>query len=324
MKKRLFRMFSLALCAAIMCALPAFAVKTEETSGETPLYPVPVRVWGRLTKLDDGGLLVQNDDPNDPYREIILHGESIQILDAVSGMPLEWELKDGESIYAWVGSAMTKSLPPHATAQLIVANIPADAGAPQYYQLASVQQGYTMPTAEDSAPHLREIAAVTTDGHTLRITDEAILFPYLTKQMVFLGSLVPGSRVLAWTDAKNTVAKVMLFAYEYKGYLSWKPTGKISVNGQDLSAAGKAVNGEVLLPIRPIAEAAGYTVDWIASQGAVVSYGGDLVFSVLPGQNVVHTATGEKHLTDACYFEKGTTYLPAAVLASLLNLFPVY
>ena len=322
MRRTLSRILSLALCAAAACALPVFAAETKDANIETPDYPVPVRVWGHLTKQEDGGLLVRNDGPNDPYREIVLHGESIRILDAVSGMPLDRGLRDGETVYAWVGPAMTSSLPPHATAHLIVANIPADAGAPQYYQLASVQQGYTMPTAEDPVPHLCEIAAVTTDGHTLRITDEAILFPYLTKQMVSLGSLVPGSRVLVWTGAQGEVTKVMLFAYGYKGYLSWTDAGEVSANGRPLPSAGRAADGEVLLPIRAVAEAAGYTVRWVSGQGAVVSDGGRSVFSVLPGQDTAHTAAGQRALTGACYYESGTTYLPAADLASLLELFP--
>lgn len=40
------------------------------------------------------------------------------------------DLKDGETVYAWVGPVMTLSLPPQATAILILANIPADYGVP--------------------------------------------------------------------------------------------------------------------------------------------------------------------------------------------------
>ena len=165
---------------------------------------------------------------------------------------------------------------------------------------------------------------VTTGGEELTVTDGATLFPYLTKQMVTLGSLTPGSRILVWRDYNGTVTKVMLFAYEYRGYISWEPTGEVSVNDQRLPVAGKVVNGEVLLPIRAVAEAAGYEVNWAPGQGAVVTNGENLVFSVLPGQDVARTSDGEAWLTGTCYFEKGTTYLPADDLIRLLNLFPVY
>lgn len=320
MKKLLARVLSLALCAAALCALPAFAAEERD---EAPDYLSPVRVWGSLTKLDDGGLLVQNSDPNDPYNEIILHGESIRILDAVSGLPLDRELRDGEVIYAWVGPAMTMSLPPHATAQVIVANIPADAGAPQYYQIARVEP-QTM-TAIYPTPPLTHTELVTTDGKTITVTKDAELTPYLTRQMVTLESLVPGSRVLVWTDAEGAVTRVVLFAYEYQGYVAWESTGEVSVNDQRLSVTGKVVDGAVLLPIRSVAETAGYTVNWVPGQGAVVSNGdGSLVLSVLPGQTTARTATGERGLTGACYFENGTTYLPAGDVSHLLNLFQTY
>ena len=323
MNKNISRILALALCAAMVCALPAFAVETGENAAEAPMYLAPVRIWGRLTKLADGGLLVQNDDQNDPYREVILHGESIRILDAVTGLPLDRELKGGETIYAWVGPAMTLSLPPHATAELIVANIPADFAVPQYYQIAKVRPQVT--AAIYPPPPLTHVDLVTTDGAELTVTDEAILFPYLTRQMVTLGSLVPGSRILVWTDAEGAVTRVMLFAYEYRGYASWEPTGEVSVNDQRLSVTGKVVDGEVLLPIRAVAEAAGYTVNWVPGQGAVVSQpGGGLVFSILPRQDTAYTATGETELLGTCYFESGTTYLPAEDLVSLLDLFPTY
>lgn len=319
-RKKLRRVLSLALCAAMLCAVPALADETED--GGIPNDLAPVRVWGRVTKLEDGGLLVRNDDRNDPYREVILHGESIRVLDAVSGMPLDRELKDGEIIYAWVGPAVTLSLPPHAAAQVIVANIPADGGAPQYYEAARVEKIHATPTETGAEPELRQVTVTTIGGQKLTVTDEAVLFPYLTKQMVTLNSLVPGSRILVWTDAKGGVTRVMLFAYEYQGYITWESAGQVSVNDQRLSVAGKMMDGEVLLPIRAVAEAAGYEVEWVPGRGAVVSRGGELVFSVLPGQSVADTADGETELADNCLFESGTTYLPALDLIALLNLFP--
>lgn len=324
MKKMTVRVLSLALCAAVVCALPAFAAETE-SAAEAPAYLAPVRVWGRVTKLENGGLLVQNDNENDPYREIILRAaENTPVLDAVSGLPLERELKDGEVIYAWVGPAMTLSLPPQAAAQIIVANIPADFGAPQYYQIAKVRP--QVAAAIYPPQPVTRVDLVTTGGQELTITEEATLFPYRTKQMVSLESLVPGSHILVWTDDEGTVTKVMLFAYAYQGYVAWEPTGEVSVNDQRLPVTGKVMAEEVLLPIRVVAEAAGYDVQWVRGQGAVVTKpGADApVFSVLPGWDTAQTADGEWYLSDACYFENGTTYLPAGDLVELLNLFVVY
>ena len=320
MKRRFFRIITAVLCAAMVCTLPAFAAEMQpaqpETGSPQPYPMAPVRVWGRVTKLDSGGLLVQNSNENDPYHEIILHGESIRILDAVTGLPLDRDLRDGEVIYAWVGPAMTMSLPPHATAQIIVANIPPDAGAPQYYPVAKVR-------AQDDGPECVDL--VTTDGTELTVTKDAVLFPYLTRQMVYLSSIVPGNCILVWTGAAGVVTRVMLFAYDYRGYAAWEPTGEVSVNGQVLPVTGKVTEEDILLPIRAVAEAAGYRVDWTAEDGAMVFHGdGTPVFSILPGQATAHTPTGERELTGQCLNERGTTYLPAADLTELLELFAVY
>lgn len=80
MKKRLFALVSLLLCTVLLC-LPAAAAETEGPS-LTP-SPGPVRVWGTLTHLEDGGLLVENSS-TEALNSVILHGEDILCLDAVT------------------------------------------------------------------------------------------------------------------------------------------------------------------------------------------------------------------------------------------------
>ena len=86
----------------------------------------PVRVGGVVTRLENGAILLKNSDENDPYHEMILHlRKTTPVVDAVSGLPLDRNLRDGETVCAWVGPAMTLSLPPHAAAEVVEANIPA-------------------------------------------------------------------------------------------------------------------------------------------------------------------------------------------------------
>ena len=125
MKNVIARVFALTLCAAMVCALPAFAAE-EESAAEAPAYLAPVRVWGTVTRLENGAVLLKNSNENAAYRETILHvTETTPIIDVVTGLPLGRELRDGETVYAWVGPAMTLSLPPHAAAEVVEANIPA-------------------------------------------------------------------------------------------------------------------------------------------------------------------------------------------------------
>ena len=335
MKNMIIRVLAVTLCAAAVCALPAFAAEPEEAA-EVPAYLAPVRVWGAVTRLENGAVLLKNSNENDPYHEVVLHlAETTPVVDAVTGLPLDRELRDGETVYAWVGPAMTLSLPPQAAAEVVVANIPEDFGAPQYYQVARIRQ--TTSAGRDGPLTAVEVAVtgglgLALEEPGLRITVQAELLPWKTRQIVQLEDLQPGSQFLAWTDSNGAVTRILLFPYAYRTWLRYDGYGGIDMPGEGfpktangyLTVSAKEMDSEILLPIRAVAEAAGYTVNWVPGQGAVVTDGENLVFSVLPGQDTAHTAGGETWLTGACYFEKGITYLPAIDLVRLLNLFPVY
>lgn len=321
MKKMLCRILSLALCAALVCALPAFAAETEDPTSITPAYMAPVQVWGKVTRLDSGSLSLQNSDENDPYREIIVHlDENTPVVDAVSGLPVDAaNIKDGDTVYAWVGPDMAMSLPPQAIASVVVANVPADGAAPQYYEVTGPDQTVTITIYP--APPRTEVNLPVAGGETLRIPVSAQITPWLTKNIVTLDDLTPGSRILVWQGSKGEVSRVLLLPYEYCGYLlTWTGADSVFINGEVLLVSKKGANGQ-LLPIRAVAEAAGYTVAWEPGKGAVVTDNGKLVFSILPDAEIARTADGERGLTGPCMFEKGVTYLPAGDLASLLNLF---
>ena len=322
MKKRILQCLSLILCAVLL-AVPAAAAETSVGEASS-VRPGPVQVWGTLTWLDDGGLLVQNSSENAAYSEVILHGESIICLDAVTGDPMDiQDLEDGDTIYAWVGPAMTLSLPPQATAILILGNIPADYAVPQFYEITSV-----VP------PAMTWTEVTATDGTTLTITDEATLIPYLTKNIVRLEDLIPGTRILVWSDSQGEPEKVLVFPYEYRGYVSVAEDGSVSVNGQATSRKIRTTDdGDTLLPVRAVAEALGMKVHWDAQLGAVVSYGDDMVkpenltsetlMTAVPGGavSVVNSDGSTSEIYGTCLKEGGTTYVSQSALLRALDLY---
>ena len=273
MKKRILQCLSLILCAALL-TIPAAAAETSDD--EAAARPGPVQVWGTLTWLDDGGLYVENSSGDETLDKVILHGESIICLDAVTGDPMDiQDLEDGDTIYAWVGPAMTMSLPPHATAILILGNIPADYAVPQFYEIVSVTPQAMAAIYPTPALTWTEVTA--TDGTTLKITDEAALTPYLTKNIVRLEDLIPGTRILVWSDSQGQPEKVLVFPYEYRGYVTVAEDGTVSTNGTAAAQKAKTTDdGDTLLPVRAVAEALGMKVRWDAQLGAVVSYGDDM------------------------------------------------
>ncbi len=330
MKKRILQCLSLILCAALL-TIPAAAAETSDD--EAAARPGPVQVWGTLTWLDGGGLLVQNSSESAAYSEVILHGESIICLDAVTGDPMDiQDLEDGDTIYAWVGPAMTMSLPPHATAILILGNIPADYAVPQFYEIVSVTPQAMAAIYPTPALTWTEVTA--TDGTTLKITDEATLTPYLTKNIVRLEDLIPGTRILVWSDSQGEPEKVLVFPYEYRGYVSVTEDGYVSVNGQVTTRKIRTTDdGDTLLPIRAVAEALGMKVHWDAQLGAVISYGdemvkpagltGETLMTATPGGavSVVNSDGSTSELYGTCVKENGTTYVSQSALLRALDLY---
>lgn len=320
--KRIFACFlALSLCAA-MLILPAVAAEDDLLISPAPAtQPGPVRVWGKATRLESGSLFLQNSDTNDPNREIVVHlSKTTPVVDAVSGLPLDAaEIKDGDTVYAWVGPAMTMSLPPQATAAVVVANIPADYSVPQYYEISGTDQ--TVTIAIYPAPPRTEVNLPTTDGEVLTIPVTAQISPWLTKNIVTLDDLVPGTRVLVWRDSAKTVNRVLVLGNDYRGYVAWHQDGAVFVNGSALPASCKVVDGETLLPVRAVAEAVGLDVEWRPGTGAVVAQNGESVLEAMPGGRVAFgSGTGS---TYACVLENGVTYVSPEALILALNLFPV-
>lgn len=320
MKKCCKVLLSLALCAAMLC-LPVLAAAEEDENDMAPTYLAPLQVCGQATRLESGSLLLKSSDKSALHQEIIIHlSETTPVVDAVSGLPMDAaKIRNGDTVYAWVGPAMTMSLPPQTSAAVVVANIPADFAVPQYYEVSFVKPHISL--AIYPPPPLTKTELVATGGETLTVTDTAELMPYRTKQMVRLESLVPGSSILVWRDQSGAVSRVLLFPYAYQGYVFCDEAGGVFVNDQRLKTTAKTVDGDTLLPIRAVAEAAGYQVDWVAGKGAVVSDNGETVFSVLPGTETAQTADDTYYLTRPCEKENGVTYLRDADLARLLDLF---
>lgn len=352
--KKLKDLMSLTLCTAVLLSLPALAanITPDQADSSDPLAPpltiegskdketavtkpAPVRVWGKLTKLETGSLELKNDNENDPNQDIILHlSEDTLCVDAVTGLPLSVDkLKDGETLYAWTGPAMTMSLPPQSTAVIILGNIPQDFKLPNYYEITGVDQ--TAVVAIYPPPERTEVNLPVAGGETLKIPVSASISPYLTKNRVTLDDLTPGSRILAWSGNDGQIERVVLLPAVYQGYFMVTKDGDIFVDGQKLSAKGKTAETEeesMLLPVRAVAESVGYNVSWIKGQGAVVKNSADeIVFSVLPGSETAvlpgdsdsnsESESDSWTLRAPCVLENGVTYLPAEDLAHLLNLY---
>lgn len=316
MKRTLAMLLTLVLTVGLLC-VPAQA---EDTAKADPA--APVRVWGTVTRQEDGGLLVENSNESDPYHQVLLRGESILCLDAVTGEPMDIDtIKNGDMIYAWIGPAVTASLPPQATAFLILANIPADYAVPMYYEIVSVTA--QSAAGEEGKSSVAWTEVLTSEGKSLKITDEAKLTAHESEETPGLEDLIPGTRMLVWTGMDGKVIKVLVFPYDYAGYLSWEEDGTVSLNGKTLAVKAKLADGETLLPVRAVAEAMGLDVQWVSGKGAVVEQEEKTVLTALPGGSISGWDNAGVRFTveGTCVLEKGTTYISSDALLELLDLF---
>ena len=162
-----------------------------------------VCLFGPATQMEDGRLSIDSQADQGYQGEVILNvsQESTYVLDAVSGLPIELsDIKDGDTIYAYIGPAMTMSLPPMTNATMIFANVPADFKVPEYITVDS------MTWNEDTSWTL-----VSSEGTTYQIPGECPVIPYLTRQMVYLPDVTEGRELLIWSNAENVGQKLVLF-----------------------------------------------------------------------------------------------------------------
>ena len=323
--KRFARIFSLTLCAAVLMSLPAMAAEKDLLISPAPAIEslAPVRAWGKVTKLESGSLLLRTDDETALHKEIVVHlPEGVPCVDAVTGLPMDMsKVKDGDTLYAWVGNAMTMSLPPQTSALIVVGNIPADYKVPEFYKVIGPDQ--TVMPAIYPAPERTEVNLPVAGGETLTIPVSAQFTPWLTRQMVTVDNLVPGSQILVWKDKDGKVEKVLLLPYAYRGYYTMNDKGEVTVNGEKLSVNAK-LSDPNMLPLRAVAEAVNYDVTWVGGQGATVKEGDKVIFSVLPGAGTAkrpNVEDGDWELLTPCVTEMGVTYLAASDLSLLLDLY---
>ena len=316
------KLIAAALCAAMLC-VPALAAGSATGAGAYVPNPQYTVISGTIAHQKDGGLLMSTST-GEPTEDYILWTGGVMILDAVSGESVDAKsIKGGSTVYAWLGAqtAMTMSLPPQVTPELLLVNVPADYKVPQYDVIVRA----TVIMA--GIPHYSGMDITLSDGTAYQVWEDAQITPYLTRNRVTYQDLLPGTRVLMWADDSGKGSRVLVFPYAYKGGISLYNDGYLCVNGRPTvlpSALRRPYKDERLyVPIRAVAEAAGYSVSWDKEFGVTVKDGGEIVFQICPDTDLAHgPATADRQsLSGPCLIANGVTYLEAGDLAHLLGMF---
>ncbi|MCI8886971.1 MAG: hypothetical protein HFG70_02695 [Hungatella sp.] len=178
-----------------------------ETSGTESTEPtlnadVPVKIWGTITEVTDRAIYVDNQSENSSTGEIVLtiDPETTRILDGKEGLPVEMDDIELGWFEAYLGPAMTMSLPPQSTPYVVIVNIEEDEKAAQYVSAA----GKVEETPEGKVLTGKDKTAYT-------LADDVQIIPFLTKQMVTLEEIEEGRECLVWLDDDDKVEKIVLF-----------------------------------------------------------------------------------------------------------------
>lgn len=176
----------------------------QQAQEEQNIAPEWIGVWGPVLSVAEDRISIDNISDNSMKGEIVItiSAEDSRVLDAENGFPVALgDLKEGDFIYAYLGSAMTMSLPPIANGKMIICKVPADFKAPEYLRVTAAQK-----QADGS------VRITGNNGNTYLAPADCTILPYLTRQMVYLDSLTEGSTCLIWSDENNQATKIVLFA----------------------------------------------------------------------------------------------------------------
>jgi len=252
-----------ALAAQQLEIVPIHASVINDIMPQTKLDLM--RIYGTATSIENGRIVLENSNENADFSKIVLNiSDNTLILDAVSGMPKSIDdIRDYEFLYAYISPAVTKSLPPIANPEVILASIPADFAVPSYVEIDRVEQG-----------EAGSVIVHTNEDKSYTVTDDTELFPYMTDNLINKHDLKPGAKLLVWQqsamaegtqETASATVKMMVFPYAYSGYITLNQEG-LSINGTTLELKeGEqpyAENGRLMVPFRKTVEALGYEIKW--------------------------------------------------------------
>lgn len=182
---------TLALTAATACGS-----KAEDTA---------VRIYGEIEEVSEEDIIVDNQSDMSSQGEMILtiDPENTVLVDGESGLPLELSDVEKGSFVAYLGPAMTLSLPPQCTPEVVFTNVSEKEAAPYYAVIAR------KPVAKDGG-----LKVVADDGESYVIPDTAEIKPFRTRNVIRAEDIQKGSRCLIWQNEQEEVVRVVLLDAE--------------------------------------------------------------------------------------------------------------
>lgn len=212
--------------------------------------------------------------------------EETMILDAKTGLPGTLkDLKEGDLVYAYYSPAMTRSLPPQSFATVIITEVEKDKTRPAYFTVKEI-------ISESD----EEIRVLNDAGDLIaRISKDAPISPFKTKQVVSIKDIKVGSELFIWYD---------IVAMSYPGQTNVQKTvfikttseSIININDQDIDLGELKIheqNNQKMIPLRLVAEALGFEVTWDSSIRGAKLDDGNVKTTVVIGEDSYYKASSK-------------------------------
>lgn len=174
--------------------------KVDIEENEEEIEP-SARIYGRINGIEEGQINVDNESDISASGEMLLtiNPESTIIIDSQTQTPIELTDVQPGKFVAYLGDAMTMSLPPECETNVVFANIQEDEDTPYYISVKeklTIVDGNAMLTAAD--------------GTSCEITPDTTIRPYKTKNIVTEEDIVTGGECLVWTNSEGVASTIIV------------------------------------------------------------------------------------------------------------------
>lgn len=230
------------------------------------LAPLPSTPLGETAEILDftlrSGLYSYMTVKTDTYDELILNfSDQTCLMDTQTGYPVgEEELKKGDKVFVYYDNMMMQSEPPQSVAQAVLTNLD------EQHSPAHLLTVESLVRSEDGT-----VRVLASDGNVaLTLSPDVAISPFQTRNIVTLEDIHIGTRLFAWYDR---------ITYSRPGQAIADRVVVLSQNDAALSIAveddmaipqpGRVQDGVAVVPVRPVAEALGYTVTWNGANQSV-------------------------------------------------------
>ena len=236
---------------------PSAASPEDSTAAVENTVSSSIRVYGTVTQIENGQILLENDEEGAAYPQVLLNlTEDTLILSGedCSQKTLS-DIAVGDTLYADISPAMTRSLPPMANAFTVFCEIPEDSAVPTYAQITdiSTDDDGTLRITTDQELILipgEDTSVLSLDGgETLAASDLAVGDTILAKYQIMTMSIpaqtspeeirlvAKASDTAAAESAENTTSSIRVFGAANEISIGGIKNGQILLENDEEGAA---------------------------------------------------------------------------------------